>query len=187
MLDSVHQALAYAGGVVGGIGDDQRRLPTPCEGFDVEQLCAHLVQKVVFFGGIPAGGPHDPEAVPDPDLTGRPLSEPFDEAADRVRSTWDAERLDEVFDLAPGRLSGTELARYFLLELLGHGWDLAVATHQPADPGAELANAGLAAAEQIGDEALRTPGLMAPAVTVPATAPAMDRFVAYIGRDPHRW
>jgi hypothetical protein len=49
MLGSVVAALAHADGVVAGIGDDQSGCRTPCEGLDVEALCAHLVQKVLFL------------------------------------------------------------------------------------------------------------------------------------------
>jgi uncharacterized protein (TIGR03086 family) len=83
-------------------------------------------------------------------------------------------------------MSGTDLARYSLLELFGHGWDLAVATDQPSGPGDELAHAGLDPAQDIGDQALRVPGLMDQAIPVGADAPPMDRFVAYIGRDPRQ-
>ena len=187
MIDAVAAALDYSDRVIAGVPDDRRPAPTPCEGLDVEGLTAHLVQKVVFFGGLPGGGATDPEAVPEPDLAGVSLVEPFRAAADRVRSDWRPEHLDRQFDLAPGRMSGAELARYFLLELLGHGWDLAVATGQSADAGDALAEAGLRAARDIGDDVLRSPGLMGPAVPPADDAPAMDRFVTYIGRDPRRW
>ena len=183
MLEAVAGALDPADRVIAGIAGDRRHAPTPCEGYDVEGLTAHLVQKVVFFGGLPGGGATDPEAVPEPDLAGTPLVEPFRSAADRVRPA----RLGREYDLAPGRMSGAELARYFLLEVLGHGWDLAVATGQPADAGDALAEAGLRAAGDIGDEVLRSPGLMGPVVSLGDDARAMDRFVAYLGRDPRLW
>jgi uncharacterized protein (TIGR03086 family) len=186
MLGSVDGALAYAEGVVVGIRNDQRGCRTPCEDFDVEELTTHLVQKVLFFGDVP-GGAVDPGAVPEPDMSGGPLVEPLRTAAEQVRSTWRPEHLDENYDLPQGRLSGAELARYFLLEVLGHGWDLAVATGRPADAGVALARAGLEAAHDIGEETLRSPGLMGPAVPLEGETTEMDRFVAYIGRDPQAW
>jgi uncharacterized protein (TIGR03086 family) len=104
-----------------------------------------------------------------------------------VRSTWRAEHLEKTYDLPQGQMSGDELARYSLLEVLGHGWDLAVATGRPADAGAALAQAGLRAAHDIGEETLRSPGLMGPAVQLDGETTDMDRFVAYIGRDPQAW
>jgi uncharacterized protein (TIGR03086 family) len=186
MLDAVRATLDRADRVIVGIAGDRRHLSTPCEDYDVERLTAHLVQKVVYFGGLPSDGPTDPAAVPEPDLHDVPLAEPFRAAADRVRSSWRPEHLEGTYDLEQGPLSGTELARYFLLELLGHGWDLAVATGQPADLGDALAEEGLRAARAIGEATLRSPGLMGPAVPPPDST-ATDRFAAYIGRNPRAW
>jgi hypothetical protein len=123
VLRAVRSSLGYTDRIIVGIPEDGRSRRTPCEGLNVEQLTAHLVQKVRFFGGLPAGGATDPEAVPEPDLRGRPMIDPFRSAARRVQSSWLPRHLHEVYDLAPGRRSGTEVVRYFLVEVLGHGWD----------------------------------------------------------------
>lgn len=187
VLDAVFGGLAYADRIVAGVSDQTRHQPTPCEGMDVEALAAHLVQKVLIFGGAGAGTMSDPDAVPVPDLESVALIDAYRPGAARIRTTWSGVTLDRTFDLPQGRLVGADLCRFFLLEVLGHGWDLAVATCQPADAGEVLAGAGLEAAAAIGDDTLRSPGLMGPAVAVAADASPMDRFVAAIGRDPACW
>jgi uncharacterized protein (TIGR03086 family) len=187
VLDAVFGGLGYADRVVAGISALTRHQSTPCEGLDVEALTAHLVQKVLIFGGVGAGTTSDPDAMPVPELERVTLIDAYRPAAARARTTWSGATLNRTFDLPQGRLRGADLCHFFLLEVLGHGWDLGVATGQPADAGEQLAEAGLGAAAAIGEDTLRSPGLMGPAVPVAADSPAMDRFVAAIGRDPAGW
>ena len=187
VLDAVFGGLGYADRILAGVSAPARHQLTPCEGLDVEALAAHLVQKVLIFGGVGGGATNDPDAFPLPDLERVAPIDAYRPAAARVRTAWSGTTLARTFDLPQGQLLGADLCHFFLLEVLGHGWDLAVATGQPADAGEVLADAGLAAAAAIGDEVLRSPGLMGPAVPVAADSPPMDRFVAAIGRDPVAW
>ena len=187
VLDAVFGGLDYADRIVAGLSGGTRHQATPCEGLDVEELAAHLVQKVLIFGGAGGGATTDPDGVPLPDLESVAPIDAHRPAAARVLTTWWGTTLDRTFDLPQGRLLGADLCHFFLLEVLGHGWDLAVATGQPADAGVVLAEAGLGAAAAIGDDILRSPGLMGPAVPVAADSPPMDRFLAAIGRDPAAW
>jgi uncharacterized protein (TIGR03086 family) len=73
-----------------------------------------------------------------------------------------------------------------LIEYVGHGWDLAVATGQPVPYAEPEAQAALEAARGMLMPAYRGPGqTFGDEVEVSADAAAMDRFVAFIGRDPH--
>jgi len=183
MLMVLDRCLDYPGRVIAGISDDQRDEPTPCADFNVEQLTAHLLQGLRWYAGVPAGGSPDPTAQADPDLRGRPLDAAYDEAAAAVRKAWTADQLPAVFDTPMGPVTGEGLTQFMIVELLGHGWDLATATGQPTDPGTDLAEAGLRVAHGLG-QVLRSPGMMGSAVPVPADAPAADRLVAYLGRRP---
>jgi hypothetical protein len=51
----------------------------------------------------------------------------------------------------------------------------------------DLAEAGLTVAHGLGEQVLRAAGMMADAVIVDAHAPAIDRFVAFLGRQPQSW
>jgi uncharacterized protein (TIGR03086 family) len=186
MLDAVFGGLDYTDRIVAGIPDQARHEPTPCEALHVEALTAHLVQKLLIFGGLGASTTTDPASVPEPDLGHAVLIDAYRPAAARVRTAWSA-AMDRTFDLPQGRLSGVDVSRFFLLEVLGHGWDLAVATGQPADAGEALADAGLQAVAAIGEETLRSPGLLARAIPIAPDSSRMDRFVAAIGRKPKDW
>lgn len=180
----VMRGLDYADRIVAGVPSGRGDAPTPCPDLDVAALLDHLIRQVTAFGSVCAHEPGDPERVPGPAELG-PV-DAYRSAADRVREVWTPRRLSETFPLPHGRLTGMGLSRFFLLELLGHGWDLAVATRLDADADPVLACAGLGAADAVG-ELLRRAGRMAPPVIVPPDASLMDRFAAAIGRDPAAW
>jgi uncharacterized protein (TIGR03086 family) len=183
VLDLLDGALTYTGRIVTGIADPQRGAPTPCETFDVEHLTGHLVGDLRWFAALPDA--IDTTRGPDPDLTGVSLARVYTKVAAAARAGWHPEHLDTVYGMPYGPATGVGLAMFMLIEVLGHGWDLAVATGQPTDAGEELASAGLLVAKQLGTS-LRADGMMAAPVPVPPDAPAMSRLIAYLGRDP-RW
>jgi uncharacterized protein (TIGR03086 family) len=132
---------------------------------------------------VPGGGSLDPTTQPEPDLRDARLAAAFDEAAAAVRDAWSAERMRASFDTPGGPVTGEGLTQFMVVELLGHGWDLATATGQRADAGDDLAEAGLVVAHDLG-EVLRSPGMMGPPVPVPPDASATDRLAAFLGRTP---
>ena len=73
--------------------------------------------------------------------------------------------------------------RFYTTDVFLHSWDLARATDQP--PGLdEAVCAELLAGMEPLDEMLRDSGQYGPRVPVPDDAPAMDRLMGFIGRDP---
>jgi uncharacterized protein (TIGR03086 family) len=183
VLTLLQRSLDYADRIIAGIPDSRRDAPTPSEDFTVEQLTVHLVNGLHWAAALPGGGSTDPTADSEPDLGGVSLVAAYRAAADAMRAAWTPDRLDRVYDTAGDKTTGAGIIQFMIIEVLGHGWDLAVATGQPADAGADVATAGLRVAEDLGD-VLRAPGMMAPPVHVPDDAPAMDRFVAFLGRTP---
>lgn len=185
MLTLLYGSLGYTDQIIAGIPDSRRDVPTPSEEFTVEQLTVHLVNGLYWSAALPGGGAGDTNADNEPDLGGVSLVAAYRAAADAMRSAWTPDRLERVYDTAGDKTTGTGIIQFMIIEILGHGWDIAVATGQPADAGADIATAALRVAEDLGD-VLRAPGMMAAPVPVPDDASAMDRFVAYLGRDPAR-
>lgn len=71
------------------------------------------------------------------------------------------------------------------LDMVLHGWDLAKATGQdPTIDPDEVARAWASPAP-VDEAVLRSPGVLGPIVPVPTDAPLQDRFLGYLGRDPH--
>jgi uncharacterized protein (TIGR03086 family) len=185
MLTLLHRSLEYADRIIAGIPDNRRDAPTPSEDFTVEQLTLHLLSGLHWAGALPGGGPGGPDADNEPDPGATSLVAAYRAAAGRMRSAWTPDQLDRVYDTAGDKATGAGIVQFMIVEVLGHGWDLAVATGQPADAGADIATAALRVAEDLGD-VLQAPGMMAPPVLVPEGASPMDRFVAFLGRDPAR-
>ena len=174
-IDLLESALDQTGTVLRGVSADQRELPTPCPEFDVGQLVDHLVGWATSFAARVSGGSADQDpnqfrAGPDP-------ASQFDAAARAILR---------------GYREGSQASRelplgILLMEFVTHGWDLATATGQeyPVDPA--VAEAALQAGRQMLQPQYRGPGkTFGNEVDVPESAAALDRLVAFLGRDPHR-
>jgi uncharacterized protein (TIGR03086 family) len=178
-LADMDRAIAAAQAIIAGIRDEQWAAPTPCAGVDVRALVNHLVIGNLHFAALVNRTP-----LPDRDadyLSGDPLGA-FGRAAAELREAYAEPGVLSATYAAPfGTGPGVALVRARIVEHLGHGWDLARATGQPADfPDDVVERAILAASQQLAD---RRPGsAFAAEVPVPADAPAIDRFAGLLGR-----
>ncbi|MFI0482302.1 TIGR03086 family metal-binding protein [Actinomadura sp. 9N215] len=185
-LALLDDCMAWADGVVEGIHAEQGSAATPCSEFTVDDLLAHLIDGLTWFGQLPAGGPTDPRRVHGLDPVGRSHVEAFHAARATIRRNWTPAHLSDTYALPFGQTTGTGITEYMSVETLGHGWDLAAATGQPITVAPHLAEAALTIARGL-EPALRAPGMMADAVTVTADTQPIDRFVAFLGRHPQAW
>lgn len=69
-----------------------------------------------------------------------------------------------------------------VLELMGHGWDIAVATAQPVDLAPDVADWCLTRAREQMDQPEARGEFFKPAVPISETASAADRLAAYLGK-----
>ena len=155
-------------------------LRTPCSEWDLGQLLVHMDESLVAFAEAAELG-HvnlDPPPVsPDPNQ----LVDRIVNRACRTRAAWQ-QRLTSapigVGDLALGR---DTTALVGAMEIAVHGWDVARATGQdrrlPEDLAARLYGVALAVVTP-GERGRR----FAPAVPVPASAPASTRLLSHLGR-----
>ena len=84
-----------------------------------------------------------------------------------------------------GESSIDDILAFAAWDQLGHAWDIAVATGSDVeiDPAVVEASIGVISANA---DMLRSGGMMADEVAVDPDAPAMDRFIGLIGRNPNR-
>ena len=169
------------------IGREPDALPTPCAEFDVHTLRRHLLGWLVYFDtalGDPGGDDRpDPAAFPGPDEPGAVIGR----LAATIRSAVDAGVARTIVKVPQlgGAYPGATVIDLLLIEVLGHGWDLARATGRPWQPDAATCEHALAVLRGMVRPEFRGPGLpFGPEVAVPAGAPALDRLVAFTGRDP---
>jgi uncharacterized protein (TIGR03086 family) len=183
LLSDLDRALLFAEQAVTTVTDDLREVRTLCPDFTVTQVVAHLATGTRWYARIPADGVTDPSALKDDDLTGRDLTAALREAADLAKAAWHPEELSRVFPAPFGDITGADMTGYMVMELLGHGLDIALATGTDLRPDEDLLSVATKVAQGMGD-VLRAPGMMGPAVPVPAGAPLQDQFLGLLGRDP---
>jgi uncharacterized protein (TIGR03086 family) len=178
-LAALVRTLDVTATLVAGIGDDGWDAPTPCSGWTVRALVEHVVDIERLVTARLTGAP-DPttDALVTPDAVAR-------HGADLLAAFRRPGALDGDVAMLVGVVPGPVAVELQITEYLVHGWDLARATGQPVDVlPADLAERSLAftrgALARVSPE--RSP--FAPPVAVDDAAPAIDRLVALLGRDP---
>lgn len=160
--------------------------PTPCTEYDVRHLTGHLVAVLRRIAYV-AGGGHAfdvPSIVLDlPDDGWSAAAEA--NAAD-LRAAWaDDAVLDRVLRLPWGEVPGRGAGLAYVQELTTHSWDLATALGRADELDPALAEIALAAATRFVPAQPRGgPIPFGAPVPIGNDAPAYDRLVAWLGRDP---
>lgn len=181
---AVHRAaLKATRGLVTGIGTDQWALPTPCEGWAVRELVNHVVVGNLWAAELASGRSiSDVGTKLDGDHLGAAPLEAYDRSAEAAASAFEAPgALDAPCAVSYGPVPGSVYAGHRLIDVLIHGWDLAVATGQDARLDAALVEA---CRDEIRpqQEALRGSGMFGTEVAVPADADDQTRLLAVLGR-----
>jgi uncharacterized protein (TIGR03086 family) len=172
-------ALGVLQHIVHPISRDDLSRPTGSDGFDVAQLTDHLVDTITSIGTALGAElpPRDADDTVERQIiaVGRPTLDAFRRRHGLEGTvTW---RGDET----PVRM----LAAVLSFGLLVHGWDYAVAMGHPAKVPNSLADYVLGLAEEIVTPERRAGGEFGEPVEPPEHA-ALDRLVAFTGRDPAR-
>jgi uncharacterized protein (TIGR03086 family) len=173
---SAEEALVALHHVTEAIGHDELHRRTPCTDWDVAALAEHLIDTISRLAtavGIPNAPPNDGTI----DQRIQRLTQP-------IIAEWRRRGLaDDV--MFSGRTLPAHLALGILcLELVVHGWDFAVALHRAIPIPDAHADHVLGLAHQTLTEQSRAVAGFNPPVPVSATASALDRLVAFTGRDP---
>jgi uncharacterized protein (TIGR03083 family) len=161
------QALDATGRIVRGVPADRWHAATPCAGWDARALANHLVSGNLWAAELAAGGTIEGVGSR---LAGGGAVLPPPPAA-----------LDAPCAVSYGPVPGSVYAGHRFLDVLVHGWDLALATGQDyeLDPGLMEACRQIIGPQL---DAFRSAGALGPEVTVPAGASAQTRFLALLGR-----
>ena len=139
-----------------GVREDQLDTPTPCAAFDLRMLQGHLVgtaeRSLATAEGRRTGLiPHVVADIADGDLATRYLT-----LVTAAVSAWSASAcLDDPVVAPWGEGEGRTAIWGLTNETLVHGWDIAVATGQPAEAAAGLSEPVLARAHRSVPEATR--------------------------------
>jgi uncharacterized protein (TIGR03086 family) len=178
-------ALDVASSYVARVDSSQLRLPTPCTGWDLQQLLDHMVGQHVGFATVVAEGEAAADAY-------RPVPFTPESWADSVRALRDAfaaadleARVVEV-ELDPVRpLPIRILVGAQWLDTVVHTWDIAATLGEPYDPPADVAEAMLQMATAIPDDDRRDQPGAAFAHGLTVDGGAWKQALALLGRDPN--
>jgi len=158
--------------------------PTPCADWDVRALVNHVTSEQAWAPHLVAG--ETLEQVGDRydgDLLGEdPVSAVRDAVAGSTAAFAGAD-LDAPVHVSWGQIPCSEYLTQMLTDAEVHGWDLAVATGQDTALDPEVAEL-LLGVWQAQAELVRGSGVFGEAVDVPADAPAADRLLGLLGRQP---
>ena len=152
--------------------------PSPVDGWTARDVVDHLVGW--FPGFLAAGGitlPAGPPVAQDPQAA-------WQHQADAVQAMVE-QRGEESFThpYAGTHRLADAVDQFYTADVFMHSWDLARAGGQ--DPALDEDQAAMMLAGMQPIEAmLRDSGQYGPAVPVPDDAPAVDRLMGFVGRDP---
>jgi len=177
------QALDATRRVVAGIGPDQWTQPTPCEGWDVRTLLNHVVSGNLWVAELATGRTiADVGSKLDGDQLGAAPLDAYEESAEAAAAAFEAPgALDAPCAVSYGPVPGSVYAGHRFLDVLIHGWDLAVATGQGTRLDPSLVEACWNVIEPQLD-GLRASGMFGTAVPVPDDADTQPRLLAVLGR-----
>jgi uncharacterized protein (TIGR03086 family) len=176
-LASAEAALGALQHVLHPISRDQLSKSTPCSEYDVMQLTDHLMNSITLLGG--AAGAEPPERNSEDSVERQIVC-----AARPALDAWHRRGLTDTVTIGTNEIPATFAVSILSVEFLVHGWDYATATTHPIDVAESLADYVLGLAHKvITPQGRATVGFDDP-VAVPDDASALDRLIAFAGRDP---
>jgi len=176
-LQSAEESLAVLEQVLHGIAKDDEAKQTPCREFDVAKLTDHLMNSITVIGG--AVGAEFPERDRSDSVERQVVL-----AARPALDAWHKRGLEGMVTAGTNEAPATIMAGILSLEFLVHAWDYAKATGRDVKASDELSDYVLGLAKTIITPAGRTSVGFEDPVDVAIDARALDRLIAYTGRQP---
>jgi uncharacterized protein (TIGR03086 family) len=176
-LESAEATLAALEHVLHGIAKDDESKQTPCREFDVAKLTDHLMNSITAIGG------HAGAEFPARDRNDS-VERQVVLAARPALDAWHKRGLDGTVPFGGGEVPAKMMAGILSLEFLVHAWDYAKATGREVTAPEALSDYVMGLAKTIiTPEGRSNVGFDDP-VDVAADARALDRLIAYTGRQP---
>jgi uncharacterized protein (TIGR03086 family) len=161
--------------VVDRIGAADLAAPTPCAGWDVAALRAHLLEWGPALEGAARKDATAPGAACDS----------LREQVTRLAEAWgEPSAWTGTTRMATAELPAEIVGGMVLGEFVLHGWDLARALGVPVGFDEEVLRLMYAEVARSADQG-RSMGVYGPAVPVPPDSSLLSRTLALSGRDPH--
>ncbi|MEO6503027.1 MAG: TIGR03086 family metal-binding protein [Jatrophihabitantaceae bacterium] len=185
------RAMDVTAGIVSHLTPEQLDAPTPCEGWLVRDLLAHIIGQYHGFALAASGEPASVEAFRPRPVTAADLGSSYQQAAALVTEAFAADGvLDRKFHLPEirdgGAFPATAAIGFHLVDEVAHAWDLARSIGAPVEFDQQVLEVALSVAMRVPDDpASRGEGAaFAPGHDPGPGEPTLDRIVALLGRRP---
>jgi uncharacterized protein (TIGR03086 family) len=194
-LRSLHRIAVLASvDVVSAVTTDDLSRPTPCAGWNLADLLAHMtVQHRGFAAAARGEGAElaiwEPATVADA-VTSDPVASYAAAAAAVIDAFAGPEVLDAMFalpDFGPGAtFPGSVAISFHLVDYVVHSWDVARTLGHSFELPADVVAAALPVAFVVPDGDFRTTAnaFFGPAIPSTESVDDLDRILAYLGRSP---
>ncbi|PSM37521.1 TIGR03086 family protein [Streptomyces dioscori] len=165
--------------------------PTPCAGWDLRRLVAHMTAQHRGFAAAARGAGADPAYWREQEERGEP-SRIHREAVTALLAAFAANGVQEREFVLPElglALPGSRAIGFHFIDHVVHAWDVAVSLGLAVQLPEPVLEAGLVIARLVPDDpAGRGPGRpFAQALAVPAGAGPLDETLRLLGRTPEEW
>ncbi len=183
MTALLERAMTAVEPVLASVSANDFDRPTPCPGFDLATLLAHLVGGLRGFAEVGEGLPLRFDV--DPDVRVEQIAVEYRKAADQLLAAFARPgAVERTYAMPWGETTGQQLMGFELIELVVHGWDICRSLGRALVVDADIVEATLGGAQMWVDDSVRTPQLFGHEVPSDPEAPVLDRLVAFLGRRP---
>jgi uncharacterized protein (TIGR03086 family) len=176
--------------VVSHTAPDDLGRATPCAGWTLADLLAHMTTQHHGFAAAAEGRGADPEVWRTRPAAGDPVQE-YAESADLVVAAFADDTVSERQFALPEISTGVSFpaARaigFHFVDYVVHGWDVARTLGIPLVLDADVLEVALMVAREVpgGARRLEPGAAFAPSVAVPDDGEPLDHIVAMLGRSP---
>jgi uncharacterized protein (TIGR03086 family) len=176
--DQLDRIMPLLRRIVDGMSPEQLDDPTPCARFTVAAVMEHMIAGASTFAPAFRGEAPTVSDASEGDIRAR-WRQAMADLTDAVHSD---DALGRTIAAPFGEVSGSFFARYVAFDGLIHGWDLATATGQPYTPPETVVREADAFARQALGPDMRDGDTFAAETDAPADAGALERLVAFTGR-----
>jgi uncharacterized protein (TIGR03086 family) len=176
-LHSAEDTLGILQRVLHPIATDDLSKQTPCTEFDVARLTGHLLGSISGIGGMV--GAEIPERDENDSVERQVIA-----AARPALDAWHRHGLDGTVPFGKGEMPAKGACGILSIEFLVHAWDFAVAVGHQLDAPQPLSEYVLDLAHKTIKPEFRGTAGFADPVDVPDDAGALEKLVAFTGRNP---
>jgi uncharacterized protein (TIGR03086 family) len=192
---SFHRTAVLASvDVVGAVTANDLRRPTPCAGWNLADLLAHMIVQHNGFAAAARGAGAESAVWEAANAADAVAADPVETYAMAAADVLDAFAADDVLEatfalpeFGPGATFPGALAIGFhFVDYVVHGWDVARTIDAPFELPADVVTAALPLVFAVPDGEFRTsPGApFGPSVATHDAAADLDRILSHLGRSP---